>query len=68
MPPSKPSRCRSVLRVGQPRRSDELNIGSSRADLALHDVLAVLDDLAEDADALNARIEALLTDGGRGSR
>jgi hypothetical protein len=44
-------------------RSDEPIAGSIRAELALDAVLAVLDDLAEDADALNARIEALLADG-----
>jgi hypothetical protein len=50
-----------------PRRPDEPSGGGTRAELALDDALTVLDDLADDVDALNARIEALLADG-RASR
>ena len=53
----------AVETPAQPRRSDEPgSIGGARTGLALDEVLAVLDDLAEDAEALNARIEALLAD------
>jgi hypothetical protein len=47
--------------VQEPSAEDTGPLGSTRAELELDQVLAVLDDLADDADALNARIEALLS-------
>jgi ubiquinone biosynthesis protein UbiJ len=50
--------------AAQPPLPEEESVIGAHSELELDDVLAVFDDLAEDADALNARIQSLLAGGG----